>query len=229
MQQNPQNPQQPNGQGGFPPSGYPQQPGGYPPPGYAPQFSPPQPAKKRNPLLIIGGIVGGLIILCCVGVLVLVAANGNGGATSSNTGTNVNDNQTTATSTTAKHFKAGDQVKVGDTYIVTVNSVKTSKGDEILQPKAGNVYLIVDVTVKNISSKEQDLSSLLQFTLKDATGQKYDETIVTNATPPDGKIEAGDQVRGQIAYEVPSAQKSFTLAFEADIISGGQTIWDLKA
>lgn len=172
--------------------------------------------------------------LLTLGVVLAAAAMflACGGSDSANTGTQVNNSAGSSgngqTSTTAKHFKAGDQVKVGDTYIVTVNSVKTSKGDDILQPKAGNVYLIVDVTVKNVSSKEQDLSSLLQFTLKDATGQKYDETIVTNATPPDGKIEAGDQLRGQLAYEVPEAQKSFTLAFEADIISGGQTIWDLK-
>lgn len=153
-----------------------------------------------------------------------------GGSDAANAGTQVNSNTGGGqTSTTAKHFKAGDQVKVGDTYVVTVNSVKTSEGDDVFQPKSGNVFLIVDVTVKNVSSKEQDLSSILQFTLKDATGQKYDETIVSNATAPDGKVEAGDQVRGQLAYEVPAAQKSFTLAFEADIISGGQTIWDLSA
>lgn len=83
------------------------------------------------------------------------------------------------------------------------------------------------MTLKNTSSKEQDLSSILQFTLKDSTGQKYDETVVSNATPPDGKLAAGDTVRGQLAYEVPASMHDFTLAFEADITSSGQTIWDL--
>jgi hypothetical protein len=119
-------------------------------------------------------------------------------------------------------------VNVGGTFLVTVNSVKTSKGGEFDQPKAGDTYLIIDTSIKNTSSKEQDLSSLLQFTLKDSTGQKYDQTFISGATAPDGKLEPGDIVRGQLAYEVPTSQHAFTLAFEADIISSGQTLWDLK-
>lgn len=109
-----------------------------------------------------------------------------------------------------------------------MNSVKTSNGDDVSTPKSGNTFLIVDVSIKNVSSKEQDLSSLLQFTLKDSSGQKYDETFISGATAPDGKLAAGDVVKGQIPYEVPTAQHSFTLAFEADITSSGQTVWDLK-
>src|SRR4029450_12429160 len=33
-----------------------------------------------------------------------------------------------------QHVKVGDQVKVGDTFVVTVNSVKTSKGDHTPSP-----------------------------------------------------------------------------------------------
>ncbi|MGZ3600504.1 MAG: DUF4352 domain-containing protein [Ktedonobacterales bacterium] len=161
-----------------------------------------------------------------LGVVVLAAvvflACGSGSA---NTGTTTTGG---TSSSGAKHFKVGDQVKVGDTYVVTVNSVKTSNGDDFSKPKSGNTFLVVDISIKNVSSKEQDLSSILQFTLKDSTGQKYEETILSGATAPDGKLAAGDVVKGQIPYEVPTAQHSFTLAFEADIISSGQTIWDLK-
>ena len=163
-----------------------------------------------------------------LGVVVLAAvvflACGSGSA---NTGTTTGGSSSTSSSG-AKHFKVGDQVKVGDTYVVTVNSVKTSNGDDFSKPKSGNTFLIVDVSIKNVSSKEQNLSSLLQFTLKDSSGQKYDETFTSGATAPDGKLAAGDVVKGQIPYEVPTAQHSFTLAFEADIISSGQTMWDLK-
>jgi Domain of unknown function (DUF4352) len=69
-----QDPQQPNMQGNIPPQGYPQ-PQAYPQPqpGY-PQ--PHQQSKKRNPLLIIAGIVGALVLVCCLGV-VAFAALGN--------------------------------------------------------------------------------------------------------------------------------------------------------
>lgn len=170
-----------------------------------------------------------LRVFITLGVVVLAAAVIIAcGSTSANTGTKVTGSDSgSQTQASASHFKVGDQVKVGDTYVVTVNSIKTSAGDDFDKPKDGNTYVIVDVTTKNVSSKEQDLSSLLQFTLKDSSGQKYTETIVSGATPPDGKIAASDLLKGQLAYEVPASMHDFTLAFQGDIISGGQTIWDL--
>lgn len=165
-----------------------------------------------------------LLVLGMASVLILAC-----GDSSANTGTPANSGSSSGnTPSTAKHFKVGDQVKVGSTWNVTVNSVTTSQGDDISQPKSGNTFLVIDVSLKNVSSQEQDLSSLIQFTLQDSTGQKYTETILSSATPPDGKVEAGSPIRGQMAYEVPQSMHQFTLAFEADITSGGQTIWDLS-
>ncbi|MEO7002145.1 MAG: DUF4352 domain-containing protein [Ktedonobacterales bacterium] len=150
------------------------------------------------------------------------------GGTSDNSGSVTTGGGSSSTSS-AQHFTVGQQVKVGSTWVVTVNSAKTHGATDIDQPKSGNTYLVVDVSLKNVSSQEQTLSSLAQFTLKDATGQSYDETITTFANAaPDGKVEAGSVSRGQMVYEVPTAQKSFTFAFEADIVSGGQTIWDIS-
>lgn len=165
-------------------------------------------------LLLLVGLLGvlALVVMAC-------------GSSSANTGTSVTGTNTV--SNTSKHFKVGDQVKVGDIYIATINSFKTNPGDSFSKPKSGNQFVVVDVTLKNVSNKEQNVSSLLQFTLKDSTGQKYTETIISNVTPPDGKLAAGDIIKGQMAYEVPSAQHDFTFAFEADIISSGQTLWDL--
>lgn len=174
-----------------------------------------------------------LRLLRNLSVLVIsVAAIAACGSSTANTGTKSSGNSggtSSSTKTTAnQHFKVGDQVNVGNTYTVTVNSIKTSAGDDISQPNAGNTFVVVDVSLKNTSSKEQDVSSLLDFTFKDSTGQKYDETILNGATPPDGKLEAGDVLRGQLAYEVPTSMHSFTLAFQADITSSGETIWDLS-
>ena len=171
-----------------------------------------------------------LLPLCTLlGVLavVVMACGGSSANAGTSVGTNGNSTATSGSSSTNKHFKVGDQVKVGDSFIVTVNSFKTNPGDDIFKPKSGNQFVVVDVTLKNVGSDEQDISSLLQFTLKDATGQKYNETIISNVTPPDSKLAAGDIIKGQIAYEVAASQHDFTFAFEADIISGGQTVWDL--
>lgn len=163
------------------------------------------------------------IVIVALATALIVACGGD-----ANAGTTTSGNTPSQSNTGSQHFKVGNQVKVGDTYVVTVNSVKTNGGTDIDQPKSGDTYLVIDLTVKNVSSQEQDLSTLLQFTLKDATGQKYDETVTSFTTPPDGKIEAGDQSRGQMAFEVPKSQHSFTLAFEADITSSGETVWNLS-
>lgn len=150
-----------------------------------------------------------------------------GGGSAANGSTTTGGNTSTSTSSN-KHFKVGDQVKVGDNFVVTVNSVKTNQGDDITQPKSGNTFVIVDVTIKNVSNQKQDVSSALNFGLKDATGQTYNETVVDGETPPDGTIQPGDLLRGQLSYEVPTSQKSFEFSFQDDLISGNQAIWDLS-
>jgi Domain of unknown function (DUF4352) len=166
-----------------------------------------------------------------LGTLILAAAFLACGAASSNTGTLAGNGTTNTnaapTQAPAKHFKPGDQVNVGANWQVTVNTAKTSQGDSFITPKSGNQYLLIDVSLKNISNKEEVASSLAQWALRDTTGQQYTETIVTDATAPDGKVEAGSPLRGVLAYEVPTSTKSFTLAFENDLLSSGQTIWDI--
>ncbi len=97
---------------------------------------------------------------------------------------------------------------------VTVNSVKTSLGDKAFAPHAGNKFLIVDVTVLNDSSDPQIISSGLMFILKDSTGQAYNETITDIGKPLDGTIQSIDKLRGQIVYEVPAGEHSFTFQFQ---------------
>ncbi len=156
-----------------------------------------------------------------------------GESSPANTGTSVNSSSSsgsTPTGAPAQHFKVGQTVKVGDTWQITVDSAKTSTGSEFNKPqKSGDVFLVIIVTMKNLSSQEQTVSSLAQWTLQDSTGQKYDGTIDTDAGASlDGKVEAGSLLKGSLAYEVPASMKSFTLAFEADLTAAGETIWDIS-
>lgn len=173
--------------------------------------------KKRLSILL------GLALIVCA----LIACG-----ESNNTGSVTTNGSTDSTpQATAAHFKVGQVVKVGDTWQVTVNSVKTSKGDDFSKPDAGNTYIIINITVKNISSQEQTISSLLNFSFKSADGTKGKDaiTLTTGVTPPpDGKVAAGDLAKGDLVYEASASQKTGTLAFEADIISGGQSIWDIN-
>jgi flagellar basal body-associated protein FliL len=218
QQRPPQPPYYSPGQQYGPPPQYPQQPWQQPPP----------PKKRRTWLWIVLGVLA-IVVLGCIGVVALATSASK--TTTNTIATTIATSIPTSASTPApsgQHFKVGQTVKVGDTWQVTVNSAKTSQGDEFTTPTAGNTFVIVDVSLKNLSSTEQNISSALNFSLQDSTGQKYTEIILSGKTPPDGKVEAGSLLRGQLSYEVPTNQKALTFNFEANIISGGQTVWDLK-
>ncbi len=202
---------------------YPQQP--------MPPYQQPPKKKSRLWLWIVLGIVG-VLVLGCIGVsaLVFYSATRTTTTTISTIDTAV---ATTASGNTpapsAQHFTVGQVVKIDDTWDITVNSVKMSKGDQFSVPKSGNTYLIIDLSMKNISAREQTVSSLISFNLQDTTGSKYTESFTTlsDVHPPDGKVEAGAPLRGQLVYEVPISMKTYTLSFQADFTSPGQTIWDI--
>lgn len=122
----------------------------------------------------------------------------------------------------------GKPVQVGDRWIVTVNSVKTHAGEKFSHPKGGYIYLVVDVTQKNISPGTHNASSVLMFTLKDQTGQRYTETITGfSKASPDGKVKSGDLLRGELVYAVPSSMHTFTLAFVPRFITHEIAEWKL--
>lgn len=155
--------------------------------------------------------------------------NSNTGTTSTSSPSSSSAKAKGTPAPTNKHFRVGDVAKVGNTWQVTINSVKTSKGDDINKPQKGE-YLMLDVTAKNISNKEQNIFSFASFQLTDNTGMAYTETVNTNVpNPPDGKVKAGAPSRGTFTFDVPTGVKRFTFAFTPDMLSEeGQTIWDIK-
>lgn len=170
----------------------------------------------------VGMMLCGLFVLA-----VTILACGTGDA---NTGTNAADSTSSSEEQqSTEKFKVNDVVKVGDTWEVTVNEVKTLTNDgEFLTPKADHVYLVVNVTTKNVSAEEGSISSLAHFSIKGADGTKYTQTILVSETAaPDGKVEPGGLLTGNLAYEVPVGENAFILSFAPDILAGGQTQWDI--
>ncbi len=207
---------------------------------------PPTPPRKSNSrlIMIIAGIV--LVILVVGGGAYALghqggtnatstptpSANSNTPATGGNTPTAGNtptsSGVTPTTQTTTGNGKVGQAVQAGPNYSVTVNSVKTSTGDSVFSPKAGNTYIVIDVTVKNTSSSPQDVSSLINFELQDSTGQKYQEAFTDIGTPPDQTgLTPGGLIRGQLVYEVPASMHQFTLSYVDILGDGTLATWNL--
>lgn len=112
---------------------------------------------------------------------------------------------------------------------VEILSVKTSQGGQYSKPqKAGDVFLVFIVKVKNIASQEETVSSLVQFSLLDSTGQKYTETFFSDAPAAlDGKVEPNAVQQGSLVYEVPAGEHRFELHFQVLFVTG-QIIWNIE-
>lgn len=214
-------------------------------PNYVPPTQSGGPRKPNSKTLIIAAAI--LVCVIVIGIFGAVLASQHPTTTNTNStpttgaattpGTTPTINNTTPTTvsstppttTSSGTGQIGQPIAVGG-YTVTVNSAKTSTGDDIYHPKSGNTYLVIDVSVKNTSTASQDISSLLNFELQDSTGQKYQETFTDIGTPPDQtSLQPGGIIRGQLVYEVPQSMHQYTFTFLADPFNNGATAtWNIN-
>jgi len=122
-----------------------------------------------------------------------------------------------------KHFKVGDHVRIEGIWIATVNSVRTDANNKIFPPMSGDTYVVVDVTLQNVSSQDQTIDSFIQFQLDGLNGKKYDDKIGVASTFPSGRmlglgrtVPAGSADHGQVVFEVPASLHQSTLLFTSD-------------
>ncbi len=132
--------------------------------------------------------------------------------------------------TTPTRYIVGDIVKVGDIQLV-INEVKEIPATQFFKPAEGNKFIIIDITMENIGSSDHAASSIIEFTLKDDTGQEYSESFTAEAASggksPNGTIVPGDKLRGQIGYEIPITAKGFVLTYSNGFFDAVRAQFDL--
>lgn len=104
---------------------------------------------------------------------------------------------------------------------VTIDSAYASHGDEYTQPKEGNVFLVLDISVVNVSSEEIAVQSpqiggkAVWFSLLDDSGNEYSEGM---GGVPEGQkrfegksLSPNETLSGGISFDVPTEWESLTL------------------
>lgn len=120
-------------------------------------------------------------------------------------------------------FKVGDRVKMGNLEF-KVNGVRSSK-DGVVKINDGYKYLYIDITVENVGVKEESVSSIMQFSLKDKEGREQEMSISGDSKGSmDGPVPAGGRLNGEIAYEVLETLRSAELQIKGDLFSSGIAI-----
>lgn len=119
----------------------------------------------------------------------------------------------------------GESADFADLEIV-INEVTNPPGSEYNQPNAGNVFVIVDLTIENKGSTAVNVSSLLQMSMKDATGQLYDidlmASVASGGSTIDGEISAGETIRGQAGFQVAEGAAGLLFVFSDPMGNAGK-------
>jgi hypothetical protein len=100
-------------------------------------------------------------------------------------------------------------------WSITINSMSTSQGDQYdTPPKSGDIYLLINFTGNNTGSSNLDMSPVY-FTLRDEQGNTYDIAYITVPHDPRGTVVAGQQIRGDLSYEIPQSIHQYILQFDS--------------
>lgn len=135
----------------------------------------------------------------------------------------------TPTPVTPQIYHVGDTA-IMDGWQVIVHSVKALQSDGLSQPDHPNdVFLEIDVSIKNLSEREQFIAAYGDFNVQDANGQTYQNSIDFNAQDaPDGNLLPNGTIRGTLVYEVPASIKDFQVTFKPSVLSNDDIVWNLS-
>jgi hypothetical protein len=120
--------------------------------------------------------------------------------------------------------KVAEAITVGDS-IITVNEVTFSQGDEYGKPNEGNQWVNLNITIENISSTQQFLSTLRQMYLRDGSGGNYqvavtDKELADIKNKLDGAVMANSTRTGWVGFEVPKGAAGLQLEYNGSTWGG---------
>jgi hypothetical protein len=104
---------------------------------------------------------------------------------------------------------------------VTVHGVRRDK-EGVMPPKEGHEYLVVDATFENTSKDSSVFASIINTRVKDGEGRTYDQALgARTESISEGPVSAGDKIRGELAYEVPTGAKGLIFVYDP-VLGGGE-------
>jgi len=194
------------------------------------------PKKRRTWLWIVLGVLA-ILILGCIGVSTLVlrsagTAINTVSTTVASTVTTIAETPTTQAQPASQVSQVGGTITVND-VAVTLTSVKKLASDQYIQPKAGNIYIVVHVKMVNNSTGEVDYNPL-DFHVRSGSGNITDidfvvpSTYTANNQLNSGKLSAGGNVEGDLIFQVRKGDHKTQLTWQPSFLgNAGDNAWNL--
>ncbi|HLY31870.1 MAG TPA: DUF4352 domain-containing protein [Ktedonobacterales bacterium] len=116
----------------------------------------------------------------------------------------------------------GEAAQIGTSWSVNLTSLTTTHKLSGSQAKDGYVFLVINVTVKNISNQPQTLSDLSFYGPIDASGKNYPASISFSGTVAPSKT-----AHGTLVAEVPTSLRSAIIEVDDENEDSFSNIWDI--
>lgn len=185
---------------------------------------------SRNIKIGLVSVVGFIFILALIGRL-SPKENGNSRVANSETVQQPNIPAPAANTSSrqqANEAKIGDSVEVGN-FVYKVNGIKFTKrvGNEYVNTTADGVYLLVGLSIKNISNESRTIDNSL-FKVVDDAGTQYEFSVQgsTSLEMSGGKslflkqCQPNISTTGVLIFEVPDNKRNYYLQLSGGVWSG---------
>ena len=113
-------------------------------------------------------------------------------------------------------YATGEPVRTGDLELLLHGARSLTEGLPV-RPDPGFRFVVLDLSVKNLSPAEVQIESNKQMTLKDSLGYVYPVSPATWSvvrSPVDGFFDPDQKKRGPIVFEIPHDADGLTFIFE---------------
>jgi hypothetical protein len=127
-------------------------------------------------------------------------------------------------------FKLGETVETSKIK-ATITEMTKPKGDEFNKPEDGNEFVLLKMTIENISEdQELTISSMLSFNAyidDSALNESFTAHLESDNTM-DGTIAPGKKLTGTLGYEVPKDWKEIEIHFEPEVWDDVKIKWIIE-
>ena len=131
---------------------------------------------------------------------------------------------------TPEFFKLGETVETSKVK-ATITEMTKSEGSEFNTPEEGNEFVLLKMTIENISdNQELTISSILSFNayVDDEALDESFSAILEGDKTMDGTIAPGKKLSGTLAYEVPKDWKEIEIHFEPEVWRDIKIKWKIE-
>lgn len=194
-----------------------------------------QTEKKRGGCLKF--VIGSLVVVGAVVILAGVLLSGGSDGSVSDGSTGKANLAANTTPTPAPQGTESNPASIGGTVTadgleIMLNAANTAEtataGFSV--PDEGNVYVVLDVTIRNVSNEKKSFNALYWSAKDMERGYTFDDAMMasTGQDISAGDLSPSDLVRGNVVLEVKADTQALRIKYDTSPLGGKNMYWAVR-